>query len=99
MVQLNQLNHIKKVLMQAVKRNVRRFPSDFMFRMENQEVVTLRSQFVTSRLGYGFRRYNPCAFTEQRVAMLNEMREGWEKVPRPICRVEPAKRRKCRHGR
>lgn len=39
-----------KVLLQAVKRNLERFPSDFMFQLEKQEVVILRSQFVTSKV-------------------------------------------------
>jgi len=60
-----------KVLVQAVKRNVKRFPSDFMFQLNNQEVAGLRSQFVTSKIGRGGRRYPPYAFTEQGVAMLS----------------------------
>ena len=58
-----------KVLLQAVKRNLERFPSDFMFQLEKQEVVILRSQFVTS--SWGGRRYAPYAYTEQGVAMLS----------------------------
>jgi len=60
-----------KVLVQAIKRNVKRFPSDFMFQLNNQEVAGLRSQFVTSKIGRGGRRYPPYAFTEQGVAMLS----------------------------
>ncbi len=60
-----------KVLIQAVKRNIRRFPSDFMFLLTRQEVTILRSQFVTSR--WGGRRYLPHAFTEQGVAMLSSV--------------------------
>ena len=61
-----------KVLLQAVKRNLERFPADFMFRLTNQEVAALRSQFVTSNeSGRGGRRYVPYAFTEQGVAMLS----------------------------
>jgi phage regulator Rha-like protein len=60
-----------KVLIQAVKRNIDRFPSDFMFQLNNQEVVRLRSQFVTSKSGRGGRRYLPYVFTEQGVAMLS----------------------------
>ncbi|MDH6343247.1 hypothetical protein M2480_001236 [Parabacteroides sp. PFB2-12] len=45
-----------KVLNQAVKRNIIRFPSDFMFQLTNQEDTNLRSQFVTSSWGgYRFR--------------------------------------------
>ena len=60
-----------KVLIQAVKRNIDRFPSDFMFQLNNQDVVRLRSQFVTSKSGRGGRRYLPHVFTEQGVAMLS----------------------------
>ena len=59
-----------KALIQAVKRNIGRFPLDFMFQLNNQEVITLRSQFVTSKSGKGGRRYIPYVFTEQGVAML-----------------------------
>lgn len=57
-----------KVLIQAVKRNIGRFPDDFMIQLTKQEVTDLRSQFVTS--SWGGRRYPPYAFTEQGVAML-----------------------------
>ena len=56
-------------LNQAVKRNSKRFPSDFMFQLTNQEFANLKSQFVTSRWG-GIRKM-PYAFTEQGVAMLS----------------------------
>jgi len=47
-----------KVLVQAVKRNIKRFPSDFMFQLENKEDIGLRSQIVTSKKGSrGGRRY------------------------------------------
>jgi hypothetical protein len=62
-----------KALVQAVKRNQKRFPKDFMFQMENQDVINLRSQSVTSSLSYGGRRYLPFAFTEQGVAMLSSV--------------------------
>lgn len=61
-----------KVLVQAVKRNADRFPSDFMFQVSNQELGRLRSQFVTSK-GRGGRRHLPYAFTEQGVAMLSSV--------------------------
>ncbi|MEK7450151.1 MAG: ORF6N domain-containing protein [Planctomycetota bacterium] len=51
-----------KVLIQAVKRNIKRFPPDFMFQLTQNEFVNLRSQFVTSN--WGGRRYRPYAFTE-----------------------------------
>jgi len=60
-----------KVLLQAVKRNRKRFPGDFMYQLTRQEVVNLRSQFVTS--SWGGRRYLPYAFTEQGVAMLSSV--------------------------
>jgi hypothetical protein len=62
-----------KVLLQAVKRNEKRFPLDFAFHIENHDVVVLRSQFVTSSLGHGGRRYKPYVFTEQGVAMLSSV--------------------------
>ncbi len=62
-----------KVLLQAVKRNLKRFPSDFMFQLNYQEVASLRSQFVTSKTGRGGRRYTPYVFTEQGVAMLSSV--------------------------
>lgn len=62
-----------KVLVQAVKRNLKRFPSDFMFVLTNQEVASLRSQIVTSKIGRGGRRYPPYAFTEQGVSMLSSV--------------------------
>ena len=58
-----------KVLNQAVKRNIKRFPLDFMFQLTNQEFANLKSQFVTSSWG-GVRKM-PYAFTEQGVAMLS----------------------------
>ncbi len=59
-----------KVLVQAVKRNIDRFPKDFMFQLTKDEFDILRSQSVTSR-GWGGRRTPPYAFTEQGVAMLS----------------------------
>jgi hypothetical protein len=61
-----------KVLVQAVRRNPRRFPSDFMYQLSSQEVSILRSQFVTSS-SWGGRRRRPYAFTEQGVAMLSSV--------------------------
>ena len=62
-----------KVLIQGVKRNAQRFPQDFMFQLNNQEVISLRSQIVTSKSGRGGRRYVPYVFTEQGVAMLSSV--------------------------
>lgn len=63
-----------KVLNQAVKRNRSRFPTDFMFQLTLEEAGSLRSQFVTLKVGRGkFRKYRPYAFTEQGVAMLSSV--------------------------
>ncbi len=78
-----------KALVRAVKRNIDRFPSDFMFQLNNEEAKVLRSQFVTSKKAveaddnllrcqngtssWGGRRYLPYAFTEQGVAMLSSV--------------------------
>ena len=62
-----------RVLKQAVRRNIERFPEDFMFEMTEQEynslIISLRSQIVTSK-ERGGRRYMPLAFTEHGVIML-----------------------------
>jgi len=60
-----------KALNQAVKRNLLRFPEDFMFQLSEQEFKNLRSQIVTS--SWGGRRTPPYAFTEQGVAMLSSI--------------------------
>lgn len=60
-----------KALNQAVKRNLGRFPEDFLFTLTDAEHVNLRSQIVTSNRGG--RRYLPYAFTEQGVAMLSSV--------------------------
>ena len=61
-----------KVLVQAVKRNIKRFPADFMFQLTAEEYKVLRSQIVTSNKRGG-RRYPPYVFTEQGVAMLSSV--------------------------
>jgi hypothetical protein len=61
-----------KKLIQAVKRNIERFPDDFMFQINREEFEILRSQFVTSS-SWGGRRHIPYAFTEQGVAMLSSV--------------------------
>ena len=61
-----------RVLVQAVKRNLARFPEDFMFQLSAEEWAALRSQSVISNTeGRGGRRTAPYAFTEQGVAMLS----------------------------
>jgi len=60
------------VLNQAVKRNQGRFPTDFMFQLNQDEFANLRSQSVTSSC-WGGRRAPPFVFTEQGVAMLSSI--------------------------
>ena len=62
-----------RTLIQAVKRNLYRFPADFIFKLNNQELMALRSQIVISNAGRGGRRYTPYAFTEYGVAMLSSV--------------------------
>jgi hypothetical protein len=62
-----------RVLKQAVRRNSKRFPKDFMFVMNKKEFETWRSQFVTSKADRKGLRYAPMAFTEQGVAMLSSV--------------------------
>ena len=58
-----------KRLNEQIKRNSKRFPSDFLFRLSPVEYGNLRSQIVTSSLGHGGRRYLPHAFTEHGAIM------------------------------
>jgi hypothetical protein len=58
-----------KRLLEQVRRNAERFPEDFCFQLERQEVANLRSQFATSSGGHGGRRYAPHAFTEHGALM------------------------------
>ncbi|MBF0483297.1 MAG: ORF6N domain-containing protein [Candidatus Omnitrophica bacterium] len=76
-----------KRLKEQVKRNIKRFPIDFMFELSFEEAANLRSQIATSRLGlvnlrsqnvtsnleHGGSRYFPYVFTEQGVAMLSSV--------------------------
>lgn len=68
-----------KALNQAVRRNLNRFPEDFMFQLTPEEFNDLKSQIVTSSWG-GMRRALPYAFTEHGIAMLS----GVLKSPRAI---------------
>jgi hypothetical protein len=70
-----------KVLKQAVRRNITRFPEDFMFELTKEEFENWRSQFVTSNRDKMGLRYRPMVFTEQGVAMLSS-------VLCPPCRAE-----------
>src|SRR6184192_216136 len=60
-------------LNKAVKRNIDRFPNDFMFQLTAEDVESLRFQNGISSSSYGGRRYLPYAFTEQGVAMLSSV--------------------------
>ena len=62
-----------KRLNEQVRRNLSRFPEDFMFQLAEPETQLLRSQIATSKRGRGGRRYLPYAFTEQGVAMLSSV--------------------------
>lgn len=63
-----------KTLNQAVRRNIKRFPEDFMFELSREENDSLRSQIVTLKSGRGqHRKYLPYVFTEQGVAMLSSV--------------------------
>jgi hypothetical protein len=54
---------------EQIKRNLDRFPSDFMFILTKQEIMNLKSQFATSSEGHGGRRHSPRAFTEHGAIM------------------------------
>jgi phage regulator Rha-like protein len=62
-----------RVLKQAVRRNISRFPEDFMFEMTSEELENWRSQIVTSNSDKMGLRYAPFCFTEQGVAMLSSL--------------------------
>ena len=62
-----------KRLNEAVRRNLDRFPEDFMFQLTDEEAISLRSQFATTNTGRGGRRYLPYAFTEHGLAMLSSV--------------------------
>ena len=71
---LARLYHVEtKAFMQAVKRNKKRFPSNFMFQLSYDEFLIWRSQFVTSKNDIKGLRRPPYAFTEQGVAMLSSI--------------------------
>lgn len=60
-----------RVLNQSVRRNLKRFPDDFMFKLTKEENEALKSQFVTSKEGRGGKQKQPLVFTENGVAMLS----------------------------
>jgi len=70
-----------RALNQAVKRNVERFPEDFMFQLTSEEYESLRSQFVTLKTGRGqHRKYLPYAFTEHGALMLGNVLKSEQAV-------------------
>lgn len=69
-----------RILTRAVRRNIDRFPADFMFQLSDQEVINLRSQIGISSSRYGGRRYRPLVFTEQGIAMLSTALRSKEAV-------------------
>ena len=73
-----------KALNRAVRRNLSRFPEDFMFQLTAQERKNLRCQFGTSRL-WGGSRYRPLAFTEQSGSVASKsLRMQERNLPRPL---------------
>jgi phage regulator Rha-like protein len=72
---LAELYHVEtRALVQAVKRNLDRFPEDFMFQLSPEEAAAMRSQSVTASKRNV--RYQPYAFTEHGVAMLSSVLHG-----------------------
>jgi hypothetical protein len=67
-----------KQLIRQVKRNINRFPDDFMYQLTKQEVMNLRCQFGTS--SWGGRRYLPYVFTQEGVAMLSSVLNSYRAI-------------------
>jgi uncharacterized protein YjcR len=81
-----------KALKQAVRRNINRFPDDFMFELTEKENRALRSQNVTLKRGQ-YSKYLPFAFTEQGVAMLSSVLNSDKDVhTEQIRKIYPVKR-------
>jgi hypothetical protein len=72
-----------KALNQAVKRNIKRFPSDFMFQLSKKDFLDWKSQIVTSNQEKMGLRKRPYAFTEQGIAMLSSVLQS-----NPACRQD-----------
>ncbi|MBR6433581.1 MAG: ORF6N domain-containing protein [Bacteroides sp.] len=74
---------------EQVKRNIEKFPEDFMFQLTDEEVkwlmTNLRSQIVTS--SWGGTRYAPLAFTEQGVAMLSGLLRSPQAIEKNLCHL------------
>lgn len=62
-----------KRINESIKRNMERFPKNFMFQLTDEEHDVLRSQIATSKEGKGGRRYNPYVFTEYGIVMLSSV--------------------------
>jgi len=70
-----------RTLKQAVRRNMERFPQDFMFELTADELASLRSQIVILKRGRGSHaKYLPFAFTEQGVAMLSSVLNSYKAI-------------------
>lgn len=70
-----------RTLKQAVRRNIERFPDDFMFELTSDELASLRSQIVILKKGRGSHvKYLPFAFTEQGVAMLSSVLNSYKAI-------------------
>jgi len=79
--QLARLYEIEnKLLIRSVRRNIDRFPEDFMFQLSDQEVAALRIQIGSSNEGRGGRRYRPYVFTEHGILMLSSVLKGQRAV-------------------
>ena len=81
-----------KVLNQAVKRNIKRFPEHYMFQLTKEEWQNLRSQFVT--FSKDIRKYTPYAFTEQGIYMLMTVLKGELATKQSIALIRIFKRMK-----
>lgn len=75
-----------KRLNEQIRRNLDRFPEDFMFQLTEMEWESLRSQIVTSKIGRGGRTYLPNVFTEHGVLMLSSVLNSQQAVQVPACR-------------
>jgi len=75
-----------KVLLQSVKRNIERFPENFMFQITEEEFTNLRSQIVTS--SWGGRRYTPYVFTEHGALMLSSILRSKQAIEVSIAIVQ-----------
>ena len=73
-----------KSLNLAVRRNIQRFPEDFMFQLTKDESQSLRFQIETSKIGRGGSRYLPYVFTEHGVAMLSAVLKSQRAVQMSI---------------